>query len=183
MTFESASNASAHRTAGSVSPPPANEAHAAAAAGVELAVVPARDANDDQAAVQDVASSPAVHIDDHAHNDSPDSNNRQLEVKNAGSGKAQTALPAAYLNYLHTLRKAWTDLPDLTITYDKLAYQVTVPRVTTEVPNLWSAFLSGVQGLNVFRDKTAETEQFRPLHASSGVIRPGELTLILAPPG
>jgi hypothetical protein len=183
MTIEAASNEAAPRAAGHPSPPPANEANAA---GVEVelaAVVPPLEAQADHSALQDVASSRGVRIDDHLHTDSPDSNNRELEVKNAGSGKAQTALPAAYLNYLHTLRKAWTDLPDLTITYDKLAYQVTVPRVTTEVPNLWSAFLSGVQGLNVFRDKTAETEQFRPLHASSGVIRPGELTLILAPPG
>src|SRR5690242_19256818 len=113
MTIEAASNEAAPRAAAQPSPPPANEAYAAGVE-VELAVVPPLEAQADHSAVQDVASSRGVRIDDHLHTDSPDSNNRQLEVKNAGSGKAQTALPAAYLNYLHTLRKAWTDLPDLT---------------------------------------------------------------------
>jgi len=100
-----------------------------------------------------------------------------------GDGKAMTALPAGYLNYLTTLRAAWGDMPDLTVTYSQLAYQVTVPKVKVEVPNLWSAFIDGVKGLNPLRDNNTVTEQFRPLHASSGVVRPGELTLILAPPG
>jgi len=107
----------------------------------------------------------------------------ETQLQKSGGGKAMTALPAGYLAYLNTLRAAWGDLPDLTVTYSQLAYQVTVPKVKVEVPNLWSAFIDGVKGLNPLRDNNTVTEQFRPLHASSGVVRPGELTLILAPPG
>lgn len=36
--------------------------------------------------------------------------------------KTETDLPAAYLAYLDEMRKAWGDLPELTITYDDFSY-------------------------------------------------------------
>jgi len=40
-----------------------------------------------------------------------------------------------------------------------------------------------VNALNVFRDKSHLSRPFHPMQPCSGVVRPGELTLVLAPPG
>ena len=112
-----------------------------------------------------------------------DSSPKATNGAGTGGKKGETDLPPAYLEYLSSLQKAWGDLPDLTITYEQLAYEVRVPVSTQEIPNLWTFFRDGLKSLNVFRDKSKETRLFEPLHASTGVVRPGELTLILAPPG
>ena len=102
----------------------------------------------------------------------------------SSSAKGETALPEAYLSYLSALQAAWPDLPDLTITYDKLAYEVSVPRRHHDhIPTIANAIGAKIRSLNVFRDRSKETQLFHPLHPCEGVVRSGELTLVLAPPG
>jgi ABC-type bacteriocin/lantibiotic exporter with double-glycine peptidase domain len=103
--------------------------------------------------------------------------------------KGETALPAAYTNYLTELSSAWTDIPELSITYEKLAYQIKVPPVHQhqKIGTLWTGFRDGLVHLipKSIRQETAEDEQitFHPLHPVDGVVRPGELTIVLAPAG
>lgn len=106
--------------------------------------------------------------------------------------KSETDLPAAYLSYLKEMQQAWPDLPELTITYDNFGYSVQVPKKRKDIPNLWSAFRDGMIGLNPLQllgeknpipNRAAETVEFCPLQGASGVVRPGEMTLVLAPPG
>jgi len=150
------------------------------------------------------------------------------------------AAPSAYLRYLQTVRSEWNDMPDLTITYEKLSLRTpsvggggsggggsgsggggdgaaaAAPR--SEMPSLYTFFRdqalavpkamgsalksvmaagnggSGQQTatatpLPLHQPKSpsssssASPSSFRLLHACSGVLRPGVLTLVLAPPG
>jgi ABC-type lipoprotein export system ATPase subunit len=105
--------------------------------------------------------------------------------KAASAAKVETDLPRSFLEYLDALQAAWSDLPELTITYENLAYSTMVPaEVTSEAPsNLYSAVCSSLHELNVFRDRSKEMAPFHPLHQCSGIVKPGQLTLVLAPPG
>jgi hypothetical protein len=164
----------------------------------------------------------------------------------AGADAASpVAAPSAYLRYLQTVRSEWNDMPDLTITYEKLSLRTpsvggggggsgrsgsggggggdgggaaAAPR--SEMPSLYTFFRdqalavpkamgsalksvlaagSGGSGqqtatatpLPLHQPKSpsssssssASPSSFRLLHACSGVLRPGVLTLVLAPPG
>jgi len=113
--------------------------------------------------------------------------------------------PSSYLRYLHTLRQHWEDMPDLTITYDRLGLYIPTPTARGEMPNLATLFRDKALALPKAilgavkkgseactqdaahdpapTEKAAHPKPFRLLHACSGVLRPGVLTLVLSPPG
>jgi len=109
----------------------------------------------------------------------------------AQSGVAEGQLPVeqqrqsvSYSEYLQSLRAAWPDLPSLSITYEQLALEMMVPmRKHAGISNMGTFFRDALSSINVFRDRSKDQQLFRPLHPCSGVVRPGEMTLVLAPPG
>lgn len=75
-------------------------------------------------------------------------------------------------------KAAWRDVPNLTIEFTDLEYHVPIPAKDNKIPSLPSALL---ETLMFFRKK--DTKVCRALERCSGVIKPGSMTLILAPPG
>lgn len=125
-------------------------------------------------------SSASPIITDGASASAPDSSASSAVI---ATRKTETQLPASYLDYLSGLRSSWVDLPDLTITYRDLTYTVQVPVTQREIPNLYTVLRDSAIGLNIFRDKSKEMKEFRPISGASGIVRPGELTMVIAPPG
>ena len=84
-----------------------------------------------------------------------------------------------YDAYMRKLRSLWTDNIDLTISYRDLAYNIPVPVTDPGVPNLAKSLL------NFFTLKFLRTPTmpFLALQPTSGIQRPGQMTLVLAPPG
>ena len=82
----------------------------------------------------------------------------------------------AYMQKLHTL---WRDNIDLTIAYRNLAYDIPVPISDPGVPNLAKSLLNFLT-LKFLR---TQTKSFLALQPTSGLLRPGQMTLVLAPPG
>lgn len=163
--------------------------HAAASglkpSGVELAALAVDPTHTETGTSEAAASSPAAAA---AANSQEQRLGAQQQAPQNGSSsssaaKNETDLPASYVNYLAAMRAAWTDLPDLTITYSNVAYEVQVPVKEAALPSIPNSLINNLKGLNVFRDKSKETRLFRPMQPCSGVVRPGELTLVLAPPG
>lgn len=77
-------------------------------------------------------------------------------------------------------RAVWREQPDVCISYADLAYTVSVPVTDTKVGTLASVAADLVK--RPFKGSGASTI-LRALQPSSGVIRPGSMTLVLAPPG
>jgi hypothetical protein len=107
---------------------------------------------------------------------------------NANGLTRDTSEPSApgdgrYAQYHAALQAAWPDLPRLTISYKELGYQTQVAARTKEVPNLASAAASLVQSAFRCASNQARSVSFDALKGATGVIRPGDMTLILAPPG
>ena len=98
-----------------------------------------------------------------------------------GSGDAR------YLRYWTALKAACPDLPNVTISYSGLGYQAQVPVRTEEVPNIASSFwklLTAPARLCASRATSeAAYTDFHALRGADGVLHPGDMTLILAPPG
>ena len=84
-----------------------------------------------------------------------------------------------YLSYQSRLRQLWPDPLDLTISYLSLSYNIPVPVQPQGIPNLAASLLDAAT-LKSFRTPTTP---FLALQPNSGILRPGEMTLILAPPG
>ena len=116
------------------------------------------------------------------------------------SASACTLSASGDLSDLRRLRSAWLDMPDsdLTITFEKLRLDLTVPPSSTHLPNLWSSYRDKLCALNPCKARATTTAAattggcagaagpqppLRLLHACTGMIRPGELTLVLSPPG
>lgn len=79
-------------------------------------------------------------------------------------------------------RAAWPDAPAVRIEYRDIAYQIPVPLKETGIPNLFTALRDFVSlPVRLFRPK--KTRTVKALATTSGVIEPGTMTLILAPPG
>jgi hypothetical protein len=95
----------------------------------------------------------------------------------------QSALPAEYARYLDRLRAAWPDLPSVTVGYTDLGWSAQVARNRIDVPTLYSSLRDATLGLNPFSRKKNATLEFRALQQCNGLVRPGEISLILAPPG
>ena len=83
----------------------------------------------------------------------------------------------------------WREQPDLYISWENLSYTVKVPKRDTKVPTLVSgiahALAKPVKAVAALVAGEHE-HSYNILHAlapSSGVIRPGTMTLVLAPPG
>eukprot|EP00742_Colponemidia_sp_Colp-10_P003656 GILJ01003891.1.p1 GENE.GILJ01003891.1~~GILJ01003891.1.p1 ORF type:complete len:1450 (-),score=269.52 GILJ01003891.1:263-4612(-) len=86
---------------------------------------------------------------------------------------------AAYLSFLRRFKAVWKDLPDVAISYENLAYTIPVDVKEHGVTNLVKSVYHGVQG--IFRPH--RKMDLLALAPSTGVIKPGTMTLILAPPG
>lgn len=99
------------------------------------------------------------------------------------SGKEEEgrALPQAYMRYLNAIKGTWSDLPKVTVTFEQLGFELQVPVEKREVPNLVSAMLDPIRGL--LSTKKKEMKTFQGLSKVTGAIKPGEMTLVLAPPG
>jgi len=74
----------------------------------------------------------------------------------------------------------WREQPDVHISFQDLAYTVRVPVTDTKVHNLVSAVADIAK--RPFQGQEASVE-LRALQPSSGLIKPGTMTLVLAPPG
>jgi len=70
----------------------------------------------------------------------------------------------------------WHDLPSLVVEYRSLEYSIPVP-VKQPIFDLYHALTS------IPRKFITKTIDFKALRKCDGIIRPGETTLILAPPG
>ena len=84
-----------------------------------------------------------------------------------------------YMSYMRQLQKLWPDAPSLTISYSELSYVRSVPVTDPGIPDLAKslfAFLT-LKGLR------SPQEAFLALQPNSGLVRPGEMTLVLGPPG
>jgi len=88
--------------------------------------------------------------------------------------------PSAYLDLLRKFRSVWKEQPDVTISYTDLAYTVKIPVTDTKVGTLVSAVVDAAK--KPFQGARGYTE-LKALQPTSGRIRPGSMTLILAPPG
>lgn len=108
-----------------------------------------------------------------------------------GGEAGVTAVPAAFQSYLRALRSAWTDVPELTISFADLTTEVQVAATSNasgegELPSV-TRFLgekAGALGRWLTRsDSSSQTRSFRPLEACTGIVRPGELVLVLGAPG
>ena len=84
-----------------------------------------------------------------------------------------------YHTFLRRLRHAWTDPVDLTISYSDLAYDIPVPVTDPGIPNLLKSLYSAFT-LQAWR---TPHKSFLALQPSSGLMLPGRMTLVLAPPG
>jgi len=102
-----------------------------------------------------------------------------------------TALPGAFESYLRALRAAWADAPELTISYADLTTEVQVAATSNasgegELPSV-TKFLgekAGALARWITRsDSSGQTRSFRPLQACTGIVRPGEMVLVLGAPG
>ena len=103
-----------------------------------------------------------------------------VEKSHANTGESR-ALPQSYLRYLNAIKSTWSDLPKVTVTFDQLGFELEVPLEKREVPNLVSAMVDPWRG--VFTKRKAEMKTFQGLSEATGAIKPGEMTLVLAPPG
>ena len=88
--------------------------------------------------------------------------------------------PNGYLDFLRKLRSVWVDQPDISISWRDLRYRVKVPHTDTSVQTLASALINVAK--KPFSGKSSWS-YLDALAPSSGVLTPGKMTLILAPPG
>ena len=84
-----------------------------------------------------------------------------------------------YHNYLTKLRQLWTDCLDLTISYSDLAYDIPIPVTDPGIPNLLKSLYNA---FTLAAWRTAH-KSFLALQPTSGIVLPGQMTLVLAPPG
>lgn len=134
---------------------------------------------------QQGASSGNLSVPEHGDDEAP--LHKQPEGVRSGLRGVRSEL--RYTQYMSAMRAAWPDLPDVTISYSGLGVQAQVPVRTERVPNLASAASDLVsKPLKwAFRagnssDKPT-TVEFNALQGATGIVRPGEMTLVLAPPG
>jgi hypothetical protein len=97
------------------------------------------------------------------------------EVKADDSDRKQRDEDKKFYQYFSALARTWTDLPDLTISYSSLSYSITVPKKEHKIETVGSR----IRGM--FRRKAMK--EFHALSSVSGIIRPGKMVLVLAPPG
>ena len=96
---------------------------------------------------------------------------------------------AKYLQLQHRLREHWKDCPELYIHYNNLHYTLRVPIVEISTPSFLRAGASLifrlVKTLDVsgYLKKNDRTLDLHALASCSGRIAPGQMTLVLAPPG
>lgn len=88
---------------------------------------------------------------------------------------AKQNVKLAYLDYNQHLKSLWHDLPGLLITYKNLSFTVPTPVKPQHIQTLGTALFD--------KFRPVETKPFHALQNVSGVIKPGTMTLILAPPG
>lgn len=80
-----------------------------------------------------------------------------------------------YDAYLREQRKVWPAVPNVQIKYNKVSYEVDVPFEEKTFETVWSTYLS------LFRKR--HTKKFSLIKEVTGTIKPGTMTLVLAPPG
>jgi len=97
-----------------------------------------------------------------------------------GAPGVEIVSPSAYLDMLRKFRQVWRDQPDVTISYDNLAYTVRIPVTDTKVHTLVSAIVDGAK--RPFQGAAGSTE-LKALQPTSGRIKPATMTLVLSPPG
>ena len=110
-----------------------------------------------------------------------------MEKRAGSSGKSQAQLShermetgrSDYLGYQSRLKALWRDNIELTISYRDLAYVIPVPVKDAGIPNLAKSLLNFFL-LKGFRQRYRD---FLALQPNSGVVLPGQMTLVLAPPG
>jgi hypothetical protein len=79
------------------------------------------------------------------------------------------------------LRDSGLALPSITVRYSGLTVDAMAAPPDRANPSVWNAFMSTLALLRC--GGGADGTEVRLLHGVSGVLRPGALTLLLAPPG
>ena len=102
---------------------------------------------------------------------------------------ATNTAAAKYLQLQHKLREHWKDCPDVYIHYNNLHYTLRVPIVEISTPSFLRAgaalLFRLVKTLDVtgYLKKNDRTLDLHALASCNGRIAPGQMTLVLAPPG
>jgi len=102
-----------------------------------------------------------------------DSNNALVKQHSMKQGNANMA---AYQK-LHA--SLWTDMPNLSITYRDASYTHQVPSTDGAIPGVDKSFFD----FFLLKNWTTKPTTFTAMQPNTGIIRPGTMTLLLAPPG
>jgi len=86
---------------------------------------------------------------------------------------------ANMLQYYKLQSSLWKDVPSLSITYRDLTYQHLVAPDDGSIPSLYRSFVS----FFLLKKWTIKPTVFTALQPNTGLVKPGTMTLILAPPG
>lgn len=104
----------------------------------------------------------------------PDSNAEHSKHSTSSSVDAGLGL---YTSYLQMLGKVWADQPDLSISFQDVAFRVPIAQQDLETPTIGRS----IKG--VFNRSKPDVRVLDALQPATGVIKPGTSTLVLAPPG
>ena len=131
------------------------------------------------AVMQDAVSSPTTLTTVHSlQGTQPQPLKRALSKQQACRAEMESGRKD-YTSYMHRLHSLWTDVIELTISYSDLAYDIPVPVTDPGIPNLLKSLYSAFT-LQAWR---TPHKSFLALQPSSGLMLPGRMTLVLAPPG
>jgi len=97
-----------------------------------------------------------------------------------------------YMTYMKELYTAWHDAPVIHVTYHNLQYDIALPVNDTSIPNMYKSLVHTVTWpMRLYQEfvsshHATQQKNIQILHALqhvTGSIRPGQMTLVLAPPG
>ena len=94
------------------------------------------------------------------------------------SSKSLVVNSGAYKQLMVRQRELWTELPAVLIDYSNLTYTVPILAKDAPIPTVWQQIRDTVTGASLRHQPTVAA-----LHSVSGQVRPGSMTLVLAPPG
>lgn len=99
----------------------------------------------------------------------------ELSAVPAESAASPSGHDAKYLQFAEKLHSHWKDAPAVTIRLKDVSIVHPIPEVDNSVPNLVSSTLKMFQ--------KSKTKDFIALAPTNLVVKPGSMTLLLAPPG
>ena len=94
------------------------------------------------------------------------------------SSKSLVTNSVAYKQWMITQREMWKDVPAVFINYSGLTYTVPIAARDAPIPTVWQLAYDTLTGASWRHQPTLPA-----LNDFSGQVRPGSMTLILAPPG